>query len=234
MLQTEGGRTVHVLFHQYRQMKRCKPSMYKHFATLISVQPMPLENLLTLNLEVEQENHPWWLSNGSLDHPKPTKKKNQMNKDERKNLNKAITYEYLKNSDKGDHVAEKMAKKLEIAQHTEAEIAAKLNIDVNDMDTAAINTFVNGKRNTLNRHGQRVLQRNHFSVRKISISQSVLVDWRQKAESNASRIREKLRDEKVDVIINADEMFLLFHPFGERLIAPTGVKRVGTVVQPDN
>jgi len=40
--------------------------------------------------------------------------------------------------------------------------------------------------------------------------------------------------EDVDVVINADETFLLFHPFGQRLIAPTGVKRVGSVVQVDN
>ena len=40
--------------------------------------------------------------------------------------------------------------------------------------------------------------------------------------------------EKVDVVINADETFLLFHPFGQRLIAPTGIKCIGSVVQVDN
>ncbi len=39
--------------------------------------------------------------------------------------------------------------------------------------------------------------------------------------------------ENVDVAINADEPFLLFHPFGQRLIAPTGVKHVGNVAQVD-
>ncbi len=39
--------------------------------------------------------------------------------------------------------------------------------------------------------------------------------------------------ENVDVVVNADETFLLFHPFGERLIAKTGVKRVGIVAQVD-
>jgi hypothetical protein len=76
-----------------------------------------------------------------------------------------------------------------------------------------------------------VLKRNNFSVRKMTISQSVPVDWRQKAEDNTRRIREKFKAEKVDVVVNADETFLLFHPFGERLLAPTGVKRVGTAVQ---
>ena len=104
----------------------------------------------------------------------------------------------------------------------------------NSNDAPAIDLFINGKRNTFNKFIQRVLKRNKFSVRNISISQSVPVDWRSKAEHNTMRIREKFRMEKVDVVINADETFLLFHPLGERLVAPTGVKRVGTVVQADN
>jgi len=59
-------------------------------------------------------------------------------------------------------------------------------------------------------------------------------DWRSKAEENAARIRATFLKEDVDVVINADETFLLFHPYGQRLIAPTGVKRVGSVVQVDN
>ena len=94
--------------------------------------------------------------------------------------------------------------------------------------------FLHGKRSTLNRYVQRVLARNRFSIRKISISQSVPVDWRSKAEENTARIRATFLKEDVDVVINADETFLLFHPFGQRLIAPTGVKRVGSVVQVDN
>ena len=87
---------------------------------------------------------------------------------------------------------------------------------------------------TLNRYVQRVLARNNFSVRKISISQSVPPDWREKAEENAARIRHTFLKEKVDIVINADETFLLFHPFGQRLIAPTGVKPIGSAVQVDN
>jgi hypothetical protein len=68
----------------------------------------------------------------------------------------------------------------------------------------------------------------------MSILQSVPVDWRSKAEQNISRIREKFLSEKVDVVVNADETFLLFHPLGDWLVAPTGVKSVGTVVQADN
>jgi hypothetical protein len=93
---------------------------------------------------------------------------------------------------------------------------------------------VKGKQNTFHKFMSRVLKRNQWSVRKITISQSVPVDWRQKAEMNSARIREKFREENVDVVVNADETFLLFHPFGEKLIAPTGIKRVGSAVQVDN
>ena len=99
---------------------------------------------------------------------------------------------------------------------------------------AAMDIFVKGKRNTLHKFISRVLERHQWSVRKISISQSVPVDWRMKAEMNSARIRKKFKDEDVDVVINADETFLLFHPFGEKLIAPTGIKRVGSAVQVDN
>jgi hypothetical protein len=62
----------------------------------------------------------------------------------------------------------------------------------------------------------------------------VPVDWCKKAEQNSARIREKFRAEDVDVIMNADETFFLFHPFGDKLLAPTGIKRVGSAVQVDN
>jgi hypothetical protein len=42
------------------------------------------------------------------------------------------------------------------------------------------------------------------------------------------------KTEEENVVINADETFLLFHPFGEKLLAPRGVKHVGTAVQVDN
>ena len=99
-------------------------------------------------------------------------------------------------------------------------------------DTA--NHFSQAKRATLNRYVQHVLARNNFSVQKISISQSVPPIWREKAMENAARIRNNFSKHKVDTVINADETFLPFHPFGQRLIAPTGIKRVRTAVQVDN
>jgi len=101
-----------------------------------------------------------------------------------------------------------------------------------DKDT--VDSFVNGKRATLNKYVQCVLARNNYSVRKISISQSVPPDWHQKAQENAARIRKTFCKEKVAVVVNADETFLLLQPFGQRLIASTGVKRVGTALQVDN
>jgi hypothetical protein len=94
-----------------------------------------------------------------------------------------------------------------------------------------VHALLSGKRATLKRFVQWVLSRNKFSTRKISISQSIPVDWHSKAEENAVRIREQFFKENVDVIINADETFHLFHPFDQWLIAPTGIKHVGTVVQ---
>jgi hypothetical protein len=97
-----------------------------------------------------------------------------------------------------------------------------------------IKLFVDGKKNTTNKFIHRVLKRNKFSIRKNSISQSVPVDWRMKAETNAARIRELFRAEEVDVVVNADETFVLFHMQDHRMIVPTGVKRVGTAAQVDN
>ncbi len=104
----------------------------------------------------------------------------------------------------------------------------------NSNDNEAVKLFVNGKRNTLTKFISRTLRRNNWSIRKITISQSVPVDWRKKAEQNSARIRAKFRAEDVDVVVNADETFLLFHPFGDKLLAPTGIKRVGSAVQVDN
>ena len=69
--------------------------------------------------------------------------------------------------------------------------------------------FVEGKKNTVQKFLHRSLKKHKFSIHKNSISQSVPVDWRQKAEENTSRIRTLFRKENVDVVINADETFVL-------------------------
>ena len=105
---------------------------------------------------------------------------------------------------------------------------------INLEDQAAKQMFVEGKKNTVHKFLNRSLKKHKFSIRKNSISQSVPVDWRQKAEENTARIRTLFRNENVDIVINADETFVLFHMLDGRLIVPTGVKRVGTAAQVDN
>jgi len=60
------------------------------------------------------------------------------------------------------------------------------------------------------------------------------VDWRVKAEENSLRIRTQFKAANVDVVVNADETFVLFHMQDHKLIVPTGIKRVGTAAQVDN
>ncbi len=131
---------VHVLFHTYRNMARCNPSSYNHFATLIPIPPVTGATQ-TLNDEVAQEVKPWWTKvkevNGydcSLKEVKDKKGKGKLNKVERKKLNEALTYHYLKTCDDGEKLNATMAVRLEKAQQKEAELAAKLNVDVQDLD----------------------------------------------------------------------------------------------------
>jgi len=74
------------------------------------------------------------------------------------------------------------------------------------MDEEAMKLYVNGKKNTANKFLHRVLKRNQYSVRKNSISQSIPMDWRVKAEENALQIRNQFNEAKVDVVIDADEI----------------------------
>ncbi len=84
-------------------MTTCKPAMYNHFATLISVHSMPINTAKMLNCQVKAKNCPWWLKNTLEKKGKNLEK--DMNKDERKEFNKEVTLDYLKQADKGQHVA---------------------------------------------------------------------------------------------------------------------------------
>jgi hypothetical protein len=94
--------------------------------------------------------------------------------------------------------------------------------------------FVNGQKNSVTTFIRHVLDQNQYSVRKNTISQSVPVDWRSKVEDNAAKIRALFKEEKVDIIINADETFVLFHMQSDHVIVPKGINRVGTAAQVDN
>jgi hypothetical protein len=126
--------TVHVSFCKFKDITTCKQTMYNHFATLISVRSMPINALKTLNCQVKAKICPWWLKDTS--EKKGKKQKKEMNMNERKEFNQEVTLDYLKQADKGQHVAVVTTSKLEAAQLRDAEIAAKLDVDVHDMDLA--------------------------------------------------------------------------------------------------
>jgi len=137
----DPSKTVQIFFHQYRQMLRSKPSMYNHFATLIPVAKCRSDDLPTLNASLEAGDTPWWSQvrdvNGyvcTVKELKGKKKKNQLNKKDWKKLNEALTYHYLKNSNKGLCLALEMMARLERAQQKEAELAASMNVSVEDLD----------------------------------------------------------------------------------------------------
>ncbi len=61
--------------------------------------------------------------------------KSKLIKEEHKQLNQSLTFQYLKNSDKGLHVASEMSAKLEQAKQKEVDLAdASLNIPVEELD----------------------------------------------------------------------------------------------------
>jgi len=47
----------------------------------------------------------------------------------------------------------------------------------------------------------------------------------------AARVRNKFKNEDVSVVVAADESFLRFHESSSELLAPKGVKRVGTAIK---
>jgi hypothetical protein len=109
---------VHVLFHQYHNMKCCKPAMYNHFTCLLPVPHMS-GGVQTLNVEVEKSVKPWWTRVDGVNgydcskDVKAKKQKGKLSKIEWKELTEAKTLHYLKNSDQGAKLAAAMSKKLE-------------------------------------------------------------------------------------------------------------------------
>ena len=80
---------------------------------------------------------------------------------------------------------------------------------------------------------KRCLERAGWSLRKNSVGQTVPEDWRQKAEANAKRIRERFKEEDVEVTINADQTFVNFFMEETQVVAPKGTKRVGGKIKAD-
>jgi hypothetical protein len=86
----ENRAVVYVLFHTYHDMKRCKPVMYNHFATLIPLLQFSVTDGRTLNAEVQAEIKPWWVKVDCLaNNVKTSKGKKKLNKEEQKKLHEA-------------------------------------------------------------------------------------------------------------------------------------------------
>jgi len=113
---------VDVFFHQYRNMGRCKPSMYNHFASLIRIPSNVDVSCAKVNEMVNAVGTPWWKKTEEVHgydcsekQPKPSIAKKNMNKEEKKKLSKALTYHYLKEQADGDDIANEMEMRLEQA-----------------------------------------------------------------------------------------------------------------------
>jgi hypothetical protein len=80
---------------------------------------------------------------------------------------------------------------------------------------------------------RRLLKRMQFSERLGTISQKVPADWVDVAKATSARIRQAAIDLGADDVLSADETFIQFHS-SDRVLVPTGTKRVGSVVSADN
>ena len=70
----------------------------------------------------------------------------------------------------------------------------------------------------------RAIKRIGFSTRKNSVGQSVPDTWYVDAVKAARKIRDEFKAEGVDIVVNADQTFVRFHPESEYVIAPKGAR----------
>eukprot|EP00918_Siedleckia_nematoides_P085385 GHVU01187795.1.p1 GENE.GHVU01187795.1~~GHVU01187795.1.p1 ORF type:complete len:202 (+),score=13.74 GHVU01187795.1:857-1462(+) len=87
--------------------------------------------------------------------------------------------------------------------------------------------------NTFSQYIRRLVSRHGFAVRRRTISQSVPAEWDRLAKVGAARTRWRLRTEKCDRVIAADEVPMLHQPLATHVLAPRGCRRVGTAGQVD-
>ena len=74
----------------------------------------------------------------------------------------------------------------------------------------------------------RALKRKGWTVRKSTVSQKVPDNWVEVAQTESERICHTMLDANVDVLINSEETFFQFYPEVKHVVAPVGVKRVGS------
>lgn len=89
-------------------------------------------------------------------------------------------------------------------------------------DTNSLNTFLTRSLNAIG-----------FTVRKITVSQKIPANWYALAKEGARRVRETMLAEDVEVFIAADEFFMRFNEQDDHVVAPRGIKRVGTALKRD-
>ena len=82
--------------------------------------------------------------------------------------------------------------------------------------------------NYFNKWIVRVLNDLDFSDRKSSIAQKIPENWRQVALSGAERICKLFKLHGIKCIFSADETNIKFHEASDTVLAPQGVKRVGS------
>jgi hypothetical protein len=80
----------------------------------------------------------------------------------------------------------------------------------------------------------RLLHRIMYSDRSGSIGQKVPSNWVNIARSSAAKIRETAVTLNVDNVFNMDETFIVYYASSERVLVPTGTKRVGNLVPVEN
>jgi len=83
----------------------------------------------------------------------------------------------------------------------------------------------------LNKWVGRVLRDMNFSDRKTSIAQKIPDNWRETALKGAERIRKHFKSHGVKRIFSADETNVKFHELSSTVLAPIGVKRVGSAAK---
>ena len=82
--------------------------------------------------------------------------------------------------------------------------------------------------NYFNKWTARVLNDMNFTDRKPSIAQKIPDDWRNIALNGAERVRKLFQSHSVKRIFSADETNVKFHEVSKTVLAPQGIKRVGT------
>jgi len=93
--------------------------------------------------------------------------------------------------------------------------------------------LVEAKKSNLSIFVSRVMKRIGYSDRKNCIGQAVPDDWYDISIEATKEIRNDFLSENVDVVVNADQTFINFHPESSYVIVPKSSRHVGGNVKAD-